>query len=456
MQTHNHQWLIQAPASKVLLHMTSPMMVAIFLLFSYDVLESHLLSTISLEALTALGFTVPLTTAMAAYAIAVTIATNALVTKALSQSKANAAKVIVNLIVLTVILSISFAALGYLLNDYIFRFLGIDYAMLPDSYHLGPRPKLMPLIESYMQWRYIGWVFLVLIWQINSLLRAVGLVTNASALFICWMTSKILLTLFLFNFTVLSQHAALETAALVHLVADAIFAVISIWLLLKKLNIKAYGQISIEPLNTFKTMSIVGLPATLQQLLTPLSITLLTVMVVSYGQIYVAVLGIVFRLEVLLLLLPMVLTTSLPSIIGVNWWSGHRDRVRWFLFNSKIAVALCQLLIAIALLIWAEHIAAIFSQDQHIQHSIQLYLTIVPIGFVGAGITIICQSSFNATGHFIKASILSLSHRIVLKLSCGYIGIINHGIEGLFIGILCAHLLSAGLALIFNRQIYKA
>ena len=456
MQTHNHQWLVKAPANKVLLRMSSPMVMAIFLLFAYDVLESQLLSNISLEALTALGFTVPLTTALAAYAIAVTIATNTQVTKALSQSEALAARVIVNLMVLTVILSFSFALIGYLLNDYFFQLLGIDYAMLPDSYHLGPRPKLMPLIENYMQWRYIGWVFLVLIWQVNSLLRAVGLVKNASTLFICWMASKFVLALIFFKLTNASQHSPLDSAALIHLIADSTFAIISVMLLLKKLKITEYGQIKIRPLQTFKQMSIVGLPATMQQLLTPLSIMLLTVMVVSYGQVYVAVLGIIFRLEVLLLLLPMVLTTSLPSIVGINWWSGHQDRVRWFLFNSKMAVAFFQLLIAIILLVTAQDIAAFFSHDQLIQLSIQTYLTIVPIGFIGAGITIISQSSFNASGHFIKASILSLSHRILLKLSCCYIGLTSYGIEGLFIGILCAHLLSAVLAILLNRQIHKA
>ncbi|MCJ8273235.1 MAG: MATE family efflux transporter, partial [Psychrosphaera sp.] len=161
MQTHNYQWLVEAPINKVLLRMTSPMLAAIFLLFAYDVLESQLLSNISLEALTALGFTVPITTAMAAYAIAMTITTNTAVTKALSQDKARAPHVIINSIVLAIILSLCFALLGYLLNDYIFGFLGIDYAMLHDRYHLGPRPNLLPLIDCYMQLRYLCWGFLV-------------------------------------------------------------------------------------------------------------------------------------------------------------------------------------------------------------------------------------------------------------------------------------------------------
>ncbi|NQZ11761.1 MAG: hypothetical protein HRT35_31810, partial [Algicola sp.] len=295
----------------------------------------------------------------------------------------------------------------------------------------------------------------VLIWQVNSLLRAVGLIGHASVLFIVWMVSKVSVALILFNHNMFSEDLALGTAALVHLGCDAIFAVISVLLLFKKLNLRSYAAVKIEPIITFRHLAVVGLPATIQQILTPLSITLLTIMVVSYGQIYVAVLGIIFRLEVLLLLVPMVLTTSLPSIVGVNWWSGHTDRVRQFLSQSKRLVVGFQLLVAVILYFVAGFVASWFSQGQHIQHSIETYLTIVPIGFIGAGITIISQSSFNATGHYIKASILSLTHRIALKLGCCYIGITINGIEGLFYGILSAHLLSALLAILLNRRIHR-
>ncbi|MFT4925774.1 MAG: Na+-driven multidrug efflux pump [Phenylobacterium sp.] len=468
----SYQWLVHAPINRVLLQMTSPMVLAIFLLFGYDVLESQLLSHISLEALTALGFTVPITTAMVAIAVAITITTNTAVTQTISQNKDQAPSVIINSIVVGLLVSSILACFAYLLNTPIFRFLGIDYAMLPDSFHLGPRPKLLPLIENYMVWRYVGWVFLVLIWQINSLLRSLGHIGYASGLFVAWMLSKFGLALVLFsnimgvegmsNMAVAEVYqlwmfkvSPIEIAALIHLLCDALFALISVWFLAKKLNITSLASIPIEPLKAMKKMSVVGLPATLQQLFTPISITLLTVFVVSYGQVYVAVLGIVFRLEALLLLLPMVLTTALPSIVGVNWWSGHSDRVKAVLFTSKVLVLFSQLAIAFALVFYGPVMASWFSEGQHIQHSIENYLRIVPLGYIGAGIVIICQSSFNATGHFIKATVLSFAHRLVLMSACCWIGLQLHGIEGLFFGILCAHLLAAALAVLLNRRIHR-
>lgn len=455
MQNQSHQWLTEAPTLQVLIRHTLPMLPAIFLLFAYDVLESQLLSTVSLEVLTALGFTVPVTTAMTAFAVAMTITTNNQVTKVLSRNKNAVPLVLLNCLVVAVLLSIVFAVSGFALNQHIFDFLGIDYAMLPDSFHHGPRPKLMPMVQSYMQWRYLGLVFLVLIWQVNSLLRAAGLVNWAGALFIAWLGSKMLLAWWWLGANSADQVNPIETAALVHLYGDGLFAILSLTLLFKKLNLTPHLGVKIAPVATFRRLSIVGMPATVQQLLTPLSITLLTIFVVSYGQVYVAVLGIIFRLEALLLLIPMALTTSLPAIVGVNWWSGHRDRVATSLFQSKWLVAVCQLLIALLLYFAASEVAALFQQGQHVRHSIETYLTLVPIGLIGAGITIICQSSFNATGHYIKASILSFSHRLILKLGCCYFGLYLYGIHGLFVGILLAHVLSAALAVMLNRRIHQ-
>ncbi|MFT5162183.1 MAG: Na+-driven multidrug efflux pump, partial [Alteromonadaceae bacterium] len=450
VQSHNYQWLVHAPVAQVLFRMTCPMVGAIFLLFAYDVLESQLLSHSSLEALTALGFTVPITTAMVAFAVAITITTNTAVTQVISQNKEQTSQVVVNSIVVAVMLSALLTLLAFVFNNEIFSALGIDYAMLPDSFHLGPRPRLMPLIENYMLWRYTGWVFLVLIWQVNSLLRAVGLIGYASGLFVAWMVCKITLALLWFDNLAYWQVSALESAALVHLFTDALFALISMMLLFSKLKINPWDGVKIAPLASIKKMSMPGLSATLQQLFTPISITLLTIMIVTYGQVYVAVLGIIFRLEALLLLIPMVLTTSLPSIVGVNWWSGFGQRVKKVLLQSKLLVVASQLLIAFSLMFYGPQIAQWFSDEQHIQHSIATYLKIVPLGYIGAGISIICQSSFNATGHFFKASFLSFTHRIVLMLGCCYIGLNFNGIEGLFFGILIAHLLSSLLAIALN------
>ncbi len=456
IKTQDYQWLVHAPVRQVLLRMGSPMVLAIFLLFAYDVLESQLLSHINLKTLTALGFTVPVTTAMMAIAVAITITTNTAVTQVISQNKAQVGQMIVDSIMVGILISGTLALIAYLFNHSIFIFLGIDYAMLPDSFHLGPRPKLMPLIENYMQWRYLGWVFMVLIWQVNSQLRALGLITHASSLFAAWMTVKITLALYLFHFIVPGgQVSPLEAAGLVHLIADSFFALLSLVMLFNKLKIDWRTLAKPAPIRAIQTLSMVGLSATLQQLFTPISITLLTVLVVSYGQIYVAVLGIIFRLEALLLLIPMVLTTALPSIVGVNWWSGHANRVKAVLFQAKLLVAASQLLIAFSLVFFAPTIAAWFSEGQHIQYSIETYLKIVPLGYIGAGVSIICQSSFNATGHFVKACALSFTHRIVLMLSCCFIGLQLHGIEGLFFGILAAHLFAAILAIGFNRHIHQ-
>ncbi len=69
-------WFMQEKIAKVIWHSTWPMFGAILALLAYDLLESSLLALNGEQALTALGFTLPITTAITAIAIGMSIITN--------------------------------------------------------------------------------------------------------------------------------------------------------------------------------------------------------------------------------------------------------------------------------------------------------------------------------------------------------------------------------------------
>ncbi len=74
-------WFTQEKISKVIWQSTLPMFGAILALLAYDLLESSLLALNGEQALTALGFTLPITTAITAIAIGMSIITNNKVVK---------------------------------------------------------------------------------------------------------------------------------------------------------------------------------------------------------------------------------------------------------------------------------------------------------------------------------------------------------------------------------------
>ena len=98
-----------------------------------------------------------------------------------------------------------------------------------------------------------------------------------------------------------------------------------------------------------KQPKLAGILVISQQLVTPLSLAILTTIAASYSHTYVAAFALIFKLEAIILLIPMVLTTSMPAIIGFNYWSGHHARVKQSYKYMFAVVIFAQLLIAVIL-----------------------------------------------------------------------------------------------------------
>ena len=73
MTIHAKDRFVSSNIADVILRYSLPMVGAIIALLSYDLLESSLLAQSTTETLTALGFTIPITTAMTAIAVATSI-----------------------------------------------------------------------------------------------------------------------------------------------------------------------------------------------------------------------------------------------------------------------------------------------------------------------------------------------------------------------------------------------
>jgi Na+-driven multidrug efflux pump len=143
----------------------------------------------------------------------------------------------------------------------------------------------------------------------------------------------------------------------------------------------------------------------------------------------------------------MVLTTSMPAIIGFNYWSGHHKRVQQaykHMFSIVLIVQICiAVMLSYSIDFWASSLCPHDSVTIHLRH----FLIWLPWGYVGAGCVIVYQSTLNAKDKVIHASLLGLIHRLFLLLPLAWIGI-SSSKYSLYPMLMLAHLL-AGLVVIF-------
>ena len=428
---------IQGDLSKVIWRSSLPMVTAILALLAYDLLESSLIALSGAQSLASLGFTLPLTTGMTAIAIGISIRSNNLVVKNACLQPDILAKSIVRLLISASIATLVFSLLALVINEPLLTLLGNENLLVGKEDH-----RIIEQQNAYMSIRYLAWICLVLLWQINAILRGLGHIRLASGIMLSWLALKALLAIALLVPESQWYQNGLMGIAYVHAISDTLCALVSFALLGQKLFPQKsevhFSDLAIQKPH-FDTVIIM-----LQQLVTPLSMSILTMIAAKMGYSYVAAFALLFRLEALFLLFPMVLTTSLPAIIGTNFWSGHFERAKQayqLVFGFVVA---SQLGIAVLLLLYSDFIAALICPQEEIVWHLKAYLSWVPWGYLGAGCAIVYQSCLNAEGKPAQASMVGIMHRLVFLLPLTFIGAMLANEQSFYQGIMLGHL-SAGL-----------
>jgi Na+-driven multidrug efflux pump len=97
-------------------------------------------------------------------------------------------------------------------------------------------------------------------------------------------------------------------------------------------------------------------------------------------------------------------------------------------------------------------VASAFTDDQQVAALIQLFLTIVPLGYGLQGIIILTNSSFNAMHKPMSALGLSVIRLFVFFVPISYLGSLIYQLEGMFWGGVVANLLMASVSFLWFKR----
>jgi len=423
------------------------MFAAIAALLGYDLLESSLLAQQNIDTLTALGFTLPITITMMAIAIGTSIRCNNKVVKFACNKSAKLPEIVTTSLFTSALLIVALASAAALFNQELLALLGNNSWQTSDL--LVDKSSITDQQNIYLMVRYLSWIFLGLIWQCNSVLRALGEIRMAGNLMLIWLASKSILAIVLLSPSSPFYQTGLTGITIIHGTTDTLFAMISLRILSKKIPFQTLKLTTI--LTSLRQPKTDTLMVMTQQLVTPISLAILTIIAGNIDYTYVAAFAILFRIEAILLIIPMVLTTSMPAIIGTNYWSGHANRVKKAYRLVFIGIISIQLLIAISLFYNSNLLAQILCPQAGVYPHLKNYLLWVPWGYAGAGCAIVYQSCLNAKGRTLSATSIAIGHRVLLVIPFTFIGSTFIDDTGLFQGMLFGHLGAGVLVLILFK-----
>lgn len=435
----NSSKLLTAPVNATLKNMTIPMLYGLVLLMSFNLVDTLYVSMLGTDALAAFSFTFPITFTLVSLAIGMGIGVSAVVAKTLGQKDKEQARQHASVSMgLSAILIYSLALLGWAYQDVIFSLMGATSTNLV-------------LINAYMTPWLFGSLLIIMPMIGNSVMRAAGdIKTPAKVMAIGAILNTILDPIFIFGWGPVPA-LGIEGAAIASIIASGVSFVFVFYKVTFTYNMLGWGYNLNQIKASSKKVLFIALPAAASNMMTPISSSILTAIVATYGSEAVAAFGVGSRIEAFAIIVVLALSMTLPPFISQNFGAGHFKRVKEAYYSSIRFVMIFQAVIYVVLFVFSSMIANAFADDEKVIEIIVLYLMILPLCHGFGGITILTNSSLNALHRPMVSVGLNVVRLFVLMLPLAYLGGYINDVNGLIIGVSLSGVLTGTLALIIMR-----
>ena len=304
---------------------------------------------------------------------------------------------------------------------------------------MGADDETLGLISDYMIPWFLGVGLLGIPIVSNGAIRATGDTKSPAVIMAIAGLANIVLDPFLIFGIGPFPRLELRGAALASVLSWSLTFAATIWILGKRERMIGLPLFAAKrSLESWKQILRISLPAPGTNILEPLSMAVLTGMVIQYGEESVAAFGVGSRIESLALI---GVAATISPFVGQNYGAGNCDRIREALrFGLRFSLG-WGIMIFVILFSFAEAIAPIFNDDPVVIKSAVLFLMILLITYGCLGISWLVNSAFNALNKPLRASFVILLHLFVFVLPLAYLGSKLSGLRGLLIGMAIGHVL---------------
>ncbi|HHX82318.1 MAG TPA: MATE family efflux transporter, partial [Pseudomonadaceae bacterium] len=340
--------LIRDPVGPTLFRSTVPTTVGAGAMVLYYLADTWFIGLLGTDELAALGFTFPATILVSYFGVGLGIGTSALAGKALgSNDTEEAARITLASMLFALLVGLALIIPAQSAIGWLFPMLGAD-------------PEGMVLIDQFMSVWILGIPLLLMQFSGTAVIRASGNARlHGSVMVAGAVLNAVLDPLFIFGWGPVPAMG-LAGAALATVLAW-LFTVVLIChnlALRERLLLLRLPPLH-ELLGTWRKLLHICLPASLANMITPVSTGVLTATVASYGPAAVAAYGVISRIESFIMLVVLGMSMSLPPFISQNYGARRFDRVSEGLRSSLRFVLILQLTLYALVALAAPWIAAV-------------------------------------------------------------------------------------------------
>lgn len=431
------------PVFRLLISMSVPMMLSMLIQSLYNIVDSIYVSRLGTDALTAVSLAYPLQNAIVSVAVGIGVGISSAISIHLgSGNQENANRAATLGIALTVFHCILFILAGI--------FITIPFLSI-----FTDNPTILQDAATYTR--------IVLCFSFGSLLQiafekifqGVGEMKITMYLLIAGCIINIVLDPILIFGLLGFPALGVEGAAIATVTGQicAFFLYIIVYLR-RPYAVHISTKHLIPDLLIIRQIYSVGIPSSIMMLLPSVLVSILNRILADFSDIYVAVLGVYFKLQTFIYMPANGIVQGMRPIVGYNYGAGENARARSAVRYSLACTAVLMLTGTFLALLFPRQILSMFDADEELMEAGVTALRILSTGFLISSIGVIYSGTFEALGNGKNSLIISLLRQFAVTIPLSLILSQLLGAMGVWLSFPTGELCAAAAAFILLRK-YK-
>lgn len=400
------------------LQLSSVMIFGFLAMTLGSLIELYYIGQIGTSALAAVAFMFPLTMALNAFTRGIGIGASTLIAQAMGQSdQQRTSEIVTHCYLLVTTLTVLMAFALSVLSESVLA-------------TLGASGEVLNLSTQYSRIWLLGFPAMGLAMVSNGLIRAYGNPTFPGYIMTIAPVIQVLVgPVLIFGWLGIAPMGLNGAGWAFVMGGLAQLALAAYWYLFKARLV--YNSLKHFSANCRQILK-VGLPAAATNLIQPVSLGLVTYLLAGFGDEVIAGFGIASRIESVVGMVVIGISTSVVPLVGQNWSAGLVDRVNYSLRICYIGCLAWGATAAMIMWFGADFFVSAINEDAAVMTVAVAFLHIVPLSIGFMGMMTVATHGFNALRRPIPALWLSIARLILVYLPLALIGRALFGYIGVF------------------------
>jgi putative MATE family efflux protein len=409
--TKNPQLLLEGPVLKSLLSLAVPIIIANLLQAAYQLVDAFWVGRLGGPAVAAVSVSTPIVFFTMAVGTGFAMAGSILIAQYFGARNMQEVNFIAaQTLLLVVVISVVLGATGYFLSPLFLHLLKVS----PDVYTGG---------LGFMQVSFIGLVFNFSFFVFQSIMRSVGNPTLPVYIVLGTVLLNFALDpLFIFGWGPIPPQGVMG-AAEATLFTQSIACITGFVILFNgKRGIKVRLADFAPDWKHIKRAFKIGFPASIEQSMRALGLTLMTFLIAGFGTTTVASYGAGSNVLQLVIIPAMGLSMAISTLAGQNIGAGNMPRAEKVTRLGSIAGFCILTLLGIIVFFSAHRLVAFFvPEDQQVIEGGAVFLRIMCLAWGFMGLQLCLTGVLRASGNMVTAMVLTLISQWVLQFPIAYV-----------------------------------